>query len=122
MGVGGNESLRIAEDVRNAGPRGLDAWLAARSYEAWIRPDWEDIKVDKMEEVLYLKFTQHEDLREELISTHPAQLIWNAKRDALFGIGHDGKGRNELGKLLMSVRDRLKDEGGYDISYSSSLD
>lgn len=75
-----------------------------------------------MEEVLYLKFTQHEDLREELISTHPAQLIWGAKRDALFGIGHDGKGRNELGKLLMSVRDRLKDEGGYDMSYSSSLD
>ena len=75
-----------------------------------------------MEEVLYLKFTQHEDLREELISTHPAQLIWASKRDALFGSGPHEKGQNELGKLLMSVRDRLRDEGGYDISYSSSLD
>ncbi|KAF8324569.1 uncharacterized protein EI90DRAFT_3075100 [Cantharellus anzutake] len=119
MGVGRNEALRIAEAVRNAGPRGLDAWLAAKAYDAWIRPDWEDIKVDKMEEVLYLKFTQHRELREELISTYPAQLMWGTKRDAFFGIGPDGDGRNELGKLLMSVRERLKDEGGYDISDSS---
>ena len=48
MGVGGNEAVRIAEAVRNAGTRGIDAWLAAKRYEAWIRPDWEEIQVDKV--------------------------------------------------------------------------
>ena len=65
-----------------------------------------------MEEVLYLKFTQHDDLRAELVSTHPARLVWASPRDPYFGTGPTGKGQNELGRLLMQVRDRLKAEGG----------
>jgi predicted NAD-dependent protein-ADP-ribosyltransferase YbiA (DUF1768 family) len=61
---------------------------------------------------LYLKFTQHDDLLAELIATHPAQLAWATPRDAFFGLGVSGNGRNELGQMLVRVRERLKGEGG----------
>ena len=61
---------------------------------------------------MYLKFTQHDDLLAELVATHPAQLAWASSRDAIFGLGINGNGRNELGQTLVRVRERLKEEGG----------
>ena len=66
----------------------------------------------QLEEIQYLKFTQHDDLLSELVATHPAHLVWGTTRDAFLGLGLNGKGRNELGQLLVRIRTRLKDEGG----------
>lgn len=66
----------------------------------------------QMEQVLYLKFTQHEQILRELVATSPAPLVWTSQHDPYWGAGPDGKGRNELGKLLVKVRDKLKEEGG----------
>ena len=60
---------------------------------------------------MYLKFTQHDDLLAELIATHPAQLAWATSQDTFFGLGVNGNGRNELGQMLVRVRERLKTEG-----------
>ncbi|KAJ8088532.1 hypothetical protein PM082_022605 [Marasmius tenuissimus] len=55
-----------------------------------------------------LKFTQHSDLKHELLSTGNAELIEDSDKDAFWGIGADGRGRNELGKALEWLRARFR--------------
>lgn len=74
-----------------------------------LRPDWEDVKVSIMYELLLLKFTMHPELAEKLLTTYPAVLIeGNYWQDTFWGIC-DGVGSNMLGKLLMKVRDTLRE-------------
>ncbi len=72
-----------------------------------LRPDWEEVKIDIMRQVLKSKFTQNLELREKLVATGDTELIegnnWN---DTFWGVCR-GKGRNHLGKLLMEVRAEL---------------
>ena len=72
-----------------------------------LRPDWEDMKIDIMRQVLKSKFTQNPELGEKLIATGDAELIegnnWN---DRFWGVCR-GVGQNHLGKLLMEVRAEL---------------
>ncbi|KAI0950876.1 hypothetical protein AcW1_008067 [Taiwanofungus camphoratus] len=67
-----------------------------------------DVNIAKMEETLWHKFTQHQDLREELLATGDAELVENSDKDSFWGIGAHGKGRNELGKALERLRDQLR--------------
>ncbi len=64
-----------------------------------------------MDQVLYLKFRQHGDLRSQLLGTFPAELIYVESGDTFWGDGA-GPGLNELGKSLMRVRERFRAEGG----------
>ncbi len=60
-----------------------------------------------MDEVLFLKFRQHSDLRALLLATYPAELIYVESGDVFWGDGA-GAGLNELGKSLMRVRERFR--------------
>ena len=69
-----------------------------------LRADWEDIKLEAMEEILWAKFTQHPDLMKDLIMTRGMELIeTNTWGDTYWGVCK-GKGHNHLGKLLMKIR------------------
>lgn len=85
--------------------------MAAHGLYVWdIRSDWSAIKFDRMKNVLTAKFTQHDDLRELLLSTGDARLVESATVDnavnRLWG-EVNGKGKNKLGELLMRVRAEL---------------
>ena len=75
-----------------------------------VRPDWNKIKVDRMRSVLRLKFdsTERYPLCKALLDTGDAALIEASNTDAFWGIGKKGTGKNMLGKLLMEVRDELR--------------
>ena len=62
-----------------------------------------------MDDVLYLKFRQHGDLRILLLGTYPAELVYVESEDPFWGDG-GGAGMNELGKSLVRVRERLRSE------------
>lgn len=69
-----------------------------------LRPDWEDIKVQIMWDVVSRKFNQHEDLQALLVSTEPHKLIeGNTWGDTYWGVCN-GVGQNHLGRLLMGLR------------------
>jgi NAD+ synthase len=72
-----------------------------------LRPDWELVKYDVMYEICKAKFEQNEDLRDLLIATGDAYLeegnTWN---DRCWGTCK-GVGENNLGKILMRVREEL---------------
>jgi len=75
-----------------------------------LRKDWEDVKVQEMENILRAKFTQIPALGEKLVKTGNAMLIeGNTWRDTFWGI-YEGKGENNLGKLLMKIREELRNE------------
>lgn len=73
-----------------------------------LRKDWEDVKVEIMYDIVFAKFTQNPILKEKLLATKNRPLIegnhWN---DTFWGVCN-GVGRNELGKILMKVRQELK--------------
>lgn len=85
--------------------------MAAHGLYVWdINSDWSRIKFERMKRVLQAKFTQHEDLRQLLLSTGTARLVESATVDnavnRLWGeVG--GVGKNKLGELLMEVRAEL---------------
>ena len=68
--------------------------------------DWEFVKLNIMEELLNIKFANNE-LKEKLISTYPTDIVeentWN---DTYWGVCN-GIGENNLGKLLMKIRQNL---------------
>lgn len=72
-----------------------------------LRADWEEVKESVMLTALRAKFTQHDDLRELLLSTGRSRLVEHTWRDSYWGDGGDGTGLNRLGVLLMQVRDEL---------------
>lgn len=61
-----------------------------------------------MFDALKAKFTQHEDLRKLLLKTEDKILIEHTENDSYWGDGGDGSGKNKLGKLLMKLRENLK--------------
>jgi ribA/ribD-fused uncharacterized protein len=85
--------------------------MAAHGLYQWdIAPSWSRVKFDRMRAVLHAKFTQHEDLREVLLSTGSARLVESATVDnpvnRLWG-EVNGVGKNMLGVLLMELRTQL---------------
>ncbi len=85
--------------------------MAAHGLYVWdISSDWSKIKFDRMKRVLQAKFTQHEDLKQLLLSTGTARLVESATVDnvvnRLWG-EVNGVGKNKLGELLMEVRAEL---------------
>ena len=88
--------------------------MAAHGLYYWdVAPGWSTTKFDRMRRVLRAKFTQHEDLKELLLSTGEARLVEVATVDnevnRLWG-EVNGIGRNMLGVLLMELRSQLREE------------
>ena len=83
-----------------------------------LRPDWEKVKVNIMYEIIKAKFSQNEDIRYKLLyhtgrehleedTTGWHDNYWgNCRCEKCTHI----KGRNKLGKILMKVREELRDE------------
>jgi ribA/ribD-fused uncharacterized protein len=80
-----------------------------RSRKVPIRPDWESVKIDVMRRAVAAKINAHEELRELLLSTGNEELIEDAARDSFWGCGVDGSGQNWLGRILMAIRDELRE-------------
>lgn len=74
-----------------------------------LRPDWENVKIDIMKELLYQKF--HNTLyKDKLLATKDKELVeGNEHKDTFWGV-YRGEGKNILGKLLMEVRTELMKE------------
>lgn len=72
-----------------------------------LRPDWEDVKVGIMRELLDEKFAQEPE-RSILLSTGDELLVeGNWWGDAFWGQCPVGVGENWLGRLLMETRESL---------------
>lgn len=90
-------------------------WLAKTPNEAkklgrqvTLRPDWEEVKIDVMRQLIHQKF-QNRIFRLKLLATRNAELIeGNHWHDYFWGVCN-GQGQNWLGKILMEEREKIKD-------------
>lgn len=74
-----------------------------------MRKDWEEVKVEVMLEIVRIKF-KAEGLAKMLLATKDEELVEeNTWGDKFWGTS-GGVGRNELGKILMQVREELMTE------------
>ncbi len=82
---------------------------------------WSCVRYGYMVYVNYLKFSQNEDFKKQLLETSDKILVEASPYDAVWGVklGEDDplilsednwKGLNLLGKALMEVRNKLKNE------------
>lgn len=87
----------------------IDARAAKRlGQQVNVRPDWEAEKLNIMYRILRVKFAA-EPLRPKLLATKGAYLEeTNYWHDTFWGV-YNGTGSNHLGRLLMVVRDELKE-------------
>lgn len=77
-----------------------------------LRGDWEFVKLNIMLEITRAKFLQNPELAEKLLATGNAMLVegnrWN---DTFWGVNiKNGKGENYLGRILMCVRNEIREE------------
>jgi len=74
-----------------------------------LRKNWDNIKLQVMYDCLIQKFS-YPYFKELLIATHPKILIeGNTWGDTFYGVCN-GIGQNNLGKLLMSIRENIINE------------
>jgi len=100
----------LADHIRLFSDRPSVALSEARRFHPEVRPDWKAINVKMMDETLWHKFHQHEELKKDLLGTGDAELIEDSDKDSFWGVGADRRGRNELGKALERLRDKLRAE------------
>lgn len=96
--------VRERQEVQEAPTPGQSKRLGRR---VTLRPDWEEIKLDVMLDLVRQKF-QDPELRAKLLATDTRPLIeGNHWGDAFWGICNS-EGSNHLGKILMRVRDEIR--------------
>lgn len=78
-----------------------------------LRPDWEEVKVPIMKDIVREKFKQNDDLmRRLLIDTGNEELVeGNYWGDTFWGVDlKTNEGENHLGIILMELRDEFRKE------------
>lgn len=86
------------------------AWAVSQTYKSQQIPGFNENKLAVMEELFRAKLDQHPDVRRALVASEDLVIVKHEPRDAWWGDGPDGSGRNEMGKLWMRLRDELKNE------------
>lgn len=86
-----------------------EAFKIAEYNKALRRPDWDDVKVGIMRDILRAKAAQHEYVRRKLLATGDRELVEDSWRDDFWGWGPNRDGQNMLGKLWMEVRHELRE-------------
>jgi len=87
-----------------------DSMRAGRAIESTdlFRADWKEVKYDIMSSVIFDKFYRNIELRKKLLATGNKYIEeTNHWSDVYWGVCN-GKGKSNLGKILMGVRDFWK--------------
>ncbi|WP_413174033.1 NADAR family protein [Anabaena azotica] len=104
--VGSEEAIIIPSIHAAATPE--EAAALGRCGTRKLRYDWEMVKTDVMRAAVLKKFITHTDIQEILLVTGDEVLVENSPTDYFWGCGADKTGQNHLGKILMSVREEIR--------------
>ena len=103
------EGTEYEEKIRNM-TNSLEAAKFGRNRELPLRKDWEDIKDEVMKKAVLAKFSQNPDIKEILLQTGDEEIVEATTDDYYWGCGSKGTGKNMLGKILMEVRELLRED------------
>ncbi|MDP4038801.1 MAG: NADAR family protein [bacterium] len=85
-----------------------DALKIAKTNANKAPDNWEKINVKIMKDICKQKLLQHSYVQQKLLQTADLLLVEDSPKDNFWGWGEDRKGRNELGKIWMQLREWLR--------------
>ncbi|HLP87637.1 MAG TPA: NADAR domain-containing protein [Nostocaceae cyanobacterium] len=91
-----------------AAPTPEAAAALGRCHSRQVRLDWDFVKTEIMRTAVLSKFLTHEEIRDILLVTGDELIVEDSPRDYFWGCGADHTGKNQLGKILMSVREEIR--------------
>jgi len=94
----------IVQEIKSA-RSAHDAFKLSRKFAEQKRPDWDEIKVGVMEEIVRAKLSQHLYIQQKLKETGDREIIEDSPVDSYWGWGPNKDGKNHLGKIWMRLRD-----------------
>lgn len=90
------------------GMNGYESKDIVRKQKLEVRDDWFNVNTKIMYDIVHAKFTQNPELAQKLLATGDMYLVENNYwKDTFWGVCN-GVGENNLGKILMEVRDELR--------------
>jgi len=96
-----------AEKVRKA-KHPSDAFRMGKDKTHLIHPRWDKGEaIRHMRIALTAKLEQHDVIRKQLLDTGKMKIVERADWDAIWGDGPKQNGKNQLGRLWMSIRKKL---------------
>jgi N-glycosidase YbiA len=105
---GGFGRENFVQEIVRLSASAHEAFRYAMNMKPSRRPDWDDVKVDIMRQLIRAKADQHEYVRRKLLATGDRELVENSWRDDFWGWGPNRDGQNMLGKLWMELRAELR--------------
>ncbi|MFA6227219.1 MAG: NADAR family protein [Candidatus Paceibacterota bacterium] len=91
----------------------VKAWEVSTKYKELQIPEFkkEEYKREVMKKLMRLKALQHEEVRKALFNTNDQKIVKHIVTyppgDGFWDDGENGKGRNEVGKIWMEIREEL---------------
>lgn len=98
----------LVEEIYNA-RSAHEAFKIAKDNAAHAPNNWEDVKVEIMEDICRHKLLQHAYVQHKLLQTNNLPLVEDSPKDPFWGWGENRDGRNELGQIWMRLREWLRD-------------
>jgi ribA/ribD-fused uncharacterized protein len=87
---------------------------AAIAFTKWRffqkKRDWKELRQVLMTRAVYTKCKTYPHIAEALIATSDKTLVESSAYDYYWGCGRDRRAENTYGKVMMNVRDKLKQE------------
>ncbi|KGF72575.1 Swarming motility protein ybiA [Neosynechococcus sphagnicola sy1] len=90
-------------------PTPMKAAALGRDRDRCIRSDWEQVKYPIMCQAVLTKFLCHPEIQGVLLATGEVELVENSPTDYYWGCGADRTGQNQLGNILMGVRQEIRE-------------
>ena len=92
----------------------MTAKMKSKPYRKDSRPDWERVRVTVMRWCLRVKLAYHQDsFGRLLLATKDKPIVEESRKDSFWGAKPEGEdslvGYNVLGRLLMELREELKE-------------
>jgi ribA/ribD-fused uncharacterized protein len=103
------EDQSLREEIRTA-DHPSKAQKLADSNKRLIKKGWKQLKEVVMTRAIYIKCRTHSDVTATLLGTNDQNIIETSQYDYYWGCGRDGRGHNTFGKVLMAVRNKLREE------------
>jgi len=100
---------KYREQIRTA-TYPADAAKLGKSKKHGRRKDWDKVKETYMTRGTYIKCRTHPEVAKALLATGDLPIMETSQYDYYWGCGRDMRGNNVYGKVLMSVREKLRQE------------
>lgn len=103
------EESEYRDAIRNA-THPADATKLGKSKKHGRRKDWDKVKVTYMTRATYIKCRTHPEVAAALLASGEKTIVETSQYDYFWGCGRDMRGNNAFGKMLMGVREKLREE------------